>query len=126
MSGLNNMKQLPREKGDVVCAAGSENKTFWAEIGEGENLYKTTDGWDAIILPEGVEIKNCTIQVRSFLDATALTEDPIPFLFSSESDGTGSIKIYSVFNPGAAKMSGILGYVYTGVIGYKIAVLGLS
>lgn len=126
MSGLNDMKQLPREKGDVVCAAGSENKTFWVEIGEGVDLYKTTDGWDAVTIPEGVEVKQGTIQVRSFADVTALTEDPIPFLFSSEADGSGSIKVYTTIKPGAAKKEGILGYVFTGIAGRKIAVISLS
>lgn len=120
------MKSMPLDDNGKPYAIGSENKTFWAEIQTGEDLYKTTTGWDPVTLPDGVEVKQCVIQVRSFDDATALSEDAIPFLFSSESDGSGSIACKAAFQPGAAKVSGILGYVYTGVADRKIAVVGLS
>ncbi|MCP4116456.1 MAG: hypothetical protein GY737_13810 [Desulfobacteraceae bacterium] len=111
------MKQLPRELGGKICADGSENKTFHVT---------TTTGWDAVSLPAGVECKNSIIQVRFADDATALSEDPIPFLFSSESDGSGSLRFTGGVSPGAGKISGILGYVYTGVAGRKIAVMVLA
>ncbi len=115
-------KTVPIDDNCNVCAAGTDNKTFWAEIQTGADLYKTTTGWDAIILPNGVECKNCIIKMRSFDDAAAVGEDEIPYLFSSEADGTGSIKVKTL-GTGARKLSGIIGYVWTGVAGYKISVI---
>jgi len=117
------MKQLPRDKGDSVCAAGSENKTFFATIGAGT---ATTTGWDAVTLPEGVECKQCIIQVLTGTVADDVAADPIPFAFSSESDGSAYNIVSSLMAPGVGKSSGILGYVYTGTADLKIAVTVLS
>jgi len=112
-------KALPKTVDRVDCADGSENKTFWVEP-------TTATGWNAVTLPAGVECKRCSIQVHSGDIATELAADPTKFFFSSEADGTGWIVCAAGINPGAGKVSGILGYVYTGSTSVKIAVIVLA
>lgn len=116
-------KTMPVDRNGRVIAAGTSIKTFWVEIGEGEDLYKTTVGWDPVTIPGGLECKGADIQVRSFADADALGEDPIPFLFSSEPDGSGAMSVLGSMSPGIAKIEGVYGYVWTGVAGRKISVI---
>ncbi|MBI9091821.1 MAG: hypothetical protein JEZ12_21630 [Desulfobacterium sp.] len=116
-------KPLPTVNGKTV-AAGTENETFWAEIGAGTD---TTSGWDKLVVPSGVEYKNCRISVRAETDTAALTEDPITFLFSSNSDGAGATIAYGGLIPGAAKKEGdTIGYLKQGTVGRKVAILVLS
>jgi len=116
-------KRQPQDNSGQVCASGTDINTFWAEIGTGGDIYKTTTGWDPVMVPDGVECKGVDIQVRPFADADALGEDPIPFLFSSESDGAGSVSVLGSISLSIAKNSGIYGYVWSGVADRKIAVI---
>ena len=110
---------LPKDYLGNVTSAGTENKTFWV-------TPTTATGWTEVPLPDGVESKECMIQVHSGDISTALSEDLSPFLFSSEADGTGWIKCPYSIMPGAGKTQGALGYVYTGSTDVKIAVIALA
>ena len=114
-------RNVPTGSNGKVLAAGTYNQTFFATIGAGT---VTTTGWDEIKLPANVECKNFIICPRSALDATALTEDPIKFLYSTVADGTGGVPCPGVIIPGIKKSGGdTLGYVKTGVAGLKVSVL---
>jgi len=106
-------KQVPTDMFGHIAAGGSENITF---------EKTTTAGWDEVTLPAGEECKNVLIKVRSASDDTAVSEDEIQFLFSSFADGTGGVPLKGVCL-GVGKVSGTLGYVYTGTAGLLIVVM---
>ena len=110
---LSRLKELPRDVNLKVCSVGSENITF---------QKTTTTGWDEVVLPDGVECKNAIIKVRSTDNATAVAEDDIKFLFSSQADGTGGFPSNGI-GTGTGKVSGTLGYVYTGTASQLIVVI---
>ena len=123
---MGQFKDQPQDRAGNVVATGTANKTFWAEIGAGVDLYKTTTGWDPVTIPDGVELKGCAIKVRELVDATAMVTEDIPFLFSSNSDGSESVYVSNSITPRVAKTSGILGYVWTGTAGRVISVISVS
>jgi len=117
-------RNVPTGSNGKTTAAGTYNQTFFATIGAGT---VTTTGWDEIKLPIGVECKNCLICPRSALDATALTEDPIKFLYSTVADGTGGVPCPGAISPGVRKYSGdTLGYIKTGTAGQKVSIMILD
>ena len=122
------IKKLPLDPDGKVIADGTANKTFWAVIQTvAGDEQKTTTGWDAVTVPTGVELKGCAIKVREFVDATAMTTENIPFLFSSNSDGSESVYVSNAVIPCVAAIAGdILGYIWTGTAGRVISVISVA
>ena len=94
----NKFKLLPQDSALKPCASGSETKTFWVDG------VTVSMEWKEVQLPDGVESKNCIIQVLSGDPAKALAADPESFLFSSEPYGTGYSKFTGGVIPGAGKI----------------------
>ena len=114
-------RNVPTGSNGKVLAAGTYNQTFFATIGAGT---VTTTGWDEIKLPASVDCKSFQISVRNAVDATAISETAVKFLFSTVDDGTGGIPCIGSITRDIRKVGGdTLGYVKTGVANLKVAVL---